>query len=76
MRPGRRCAIFCTFAGVNFLDENAPESRNLHIKFQTKFRVTPPAITPIGRSDSARGKHPQCSDTNCDAVGRPVLLSD
>jgi len=26
--------VFCTFAGINFLAEGVPESRNLHLKFQ------------------------------------------
>jgi len=30
--------VFCTFAGVNFRAESAPESRNLHRKFR-KFSV-------------------------------------
>jgi len=29
-----KCVVFYTFAGVNFLDESVPESRNLRLKFQ------------------------------------------
>jgi len=33
--------VFCTFAGVKFLAESAPESRNLHLKFHSYSGVTP-----------------------------------
>jgi len=34
MQPGMEMCGICTFAGVNFLDESVPESRNLRLKFQ------------------------------------------
>ena len=39
--------VFCTFAGVNFLAESAPESRNLRLKLLIFFRgLHPGPIKP------------------------------
>ena len=77
--------VFCTFIGVNFLDErmSAPERRNLHLKFLKFSRVTPPdrpssagGGDPIYPSTAISAVHggirPRIWVTNGDAVGRPV----
>ena len=38
--------VLCTFARVNFVAESAPESRNLHLKFQNLSGSEPPGPNP------------------------------
>jgi len=38
--------VVCTFAGVNFLVESAPKSRNLHLQFRNIFRGDTPGPHP------------------------------
>jgi len=82
------CVILQIRKGKFSVAESAPERRNFRLKFQyfslddTPAPDThcgrcrhPAAPTQGGHFGRARGKRPQCRDTNCDNVGRPVFLT-
>ena len=50
--------VFCTFAGVNFLNESAPGGRNLHLKFLNLSRATPLIRIPLRKVASPSHIHP------------------
>ena len=72
--------VFRTFVGVNVLAQSAPESRNLHLKFQIFWGMTPLDWTPTADSTDPFMLTPSMADgkgasTNCDAVGCHVFLT-